>query len=479
MKTIVKLSILMAIFAIAMFSCKKENENEKEEASLTVTSPPAKTDYAVCEPFDPAGMVVTVEYTDNTTAALTVTDAMLTYDFSKAGDGKTVTITYKGKEASVTGITVIATLDRLKAALGKTATVIIYGDEEFAPGSLAANNALPAGTNLTLKGVSPTLTKSDNTPRLILTAKGCFFTVSEGTTLTLSDITLDGSGVADNNSSLVMISGTLVMKDGVTVTGNSAGGVHLFANGVFNMEGGSISNNKDGGVYIAANATFNLKGGSISDNRGILGIGVYVGGSLTMSGGDISSNKTSQSTTYGGGVYVYTDAVFTMTGGTISGNDVGSGSGSLSGSGGGVWVQHKGTFTMTGGVISDNKAERGKDVAIYAHVDTNTTGIFRLSGAAKPGHVTLFAESPARAAINLPAAFSGSVASVSQYGIIAGSLSFVKNLWLNAQVVVSSTGTIDVAKFPLGNFQIPKDGLTENIDGAGYKLDNTGKLVVK
>ena len=74
--------------------------------SIEVTTQPTNKEYLVNEPFDPVGMVVAATYSDNSTVEIIVNSAILTYDFSVAGANKTVIITYEGKTATVTGITV-------------------------------------------------------------------------------------------------------------------------------------------------------------------------------------------------------------------------------------------------------------------------------------------------------------------------------------------------------------------------------------
>jgi hypothetical protein len=80
----------------------------KTVESIAVTSQPTKKTYETGEAFSTAGMVVTATYNDGSTAPVTITSSMLSYDFSTAGTGKTVTVTYEGKAATVTGITVNA-----------------------------------------------------------------------------------------------------------------------------------------------------------------------------------------------------------------------------------------------------------------------------------------------------------------------------------------------------------------------------------
>ncbi|MDR0584519.1 MAG: hypothetical protein LBG57_09265, partial [Treponema sp.] len=194
--------------------------------------------------------------------------------------------------------------------------------------TLYANEVLPVITlnkSITLIGDSTEKTLS-------LGANGNMFNITAGT-LTLDNyVTLQGRST--NNSPVVNVAsgGSLVMKSGSKITGNSTtgtgtGGVRV-QGGSFTMEGGTISNNI---------------GSNVSDTGG----GVRVdSGSFSMSGGTISGNYCGND---GGGVWVNSGS-FTMTGGTISGNTSRNG-------GGGVWVNSSGSFTMTGGIISGNTSQ--------------------------------------------------------------------------------------------------------------------------
>jgi hypothetical protein len=111
--------------------------------------------------------------------------------------------------------------------------------------------------------------------------------------------------------------------NGGKIIGNSAsyggGGVFVFTNSLFTMNGGEISGNTYGGVDVRY-STFIMNGGKISGNTGGNGGGVFVAVStFTMNGGEISGN-TSLTTMKGGGLYLNTNAVFTMSGGTIYGS---------------------------------------------------------------------------------------------------------------------------------------------------------------
>jgi len=108
-----KLGVLMTIFVIALFSCKKEITL----VSIEITTQPERKTYTVGDVFDITGMVVSAIYSDDSKESVSITDDMLSYDFMTAGTDKTVTITYGGKTAIINGITV-------------------FGPEEFELGSL-------------------------------------------------------------------------------------------------------------------------------------------------------------------------------------------------------------------------------------------------------------------------------------------------------------------------------------------------------
>ena len=78
---------------------RTEEVPQKTLESISVTTQPTKTSYKAGETFDPAGMVVTATYSDDTTEAVT--------GYTVAPNGplttkdKTVTVTYEGKTTSV------------------------------------------------------------------------------------------------------------------------------------------------------------------------------------------------------------------------------------------------------------------------------------------------------------------------------------------------------------------------------------------
>jgi hypothetical protein len=92
--------IMLAGVMFALPGCGDDDPATLE--SIAVTTPPAKTAYTTDETFDPAGMVVTATYSDQTTEAVAVAVDMFTYDFSTPDANKTVTVTYNGKTATLT-----------------------------------------------------------------------------------------------------------------------------------------------------------------------------------------------------------------------------------------------------------------------------------------------------------------------------------------------------------------------------------------
>jgi hypothetical protein len=158
--------------------------------------------------------------------------------------------------------------------------------------------------------------------------------------LELRDLTLRGR--TGNSVPVVWVNarGTLLMKAGSLITGNT-------------------SASSGGGVYVD-NGTFTMSGGAVSDNTssnpfGGGGVGVNNSGTFTMSGGAVSGNTSSSG---GGGVGVNSWGTFTMSGGTVSGNT------SSSGGGVGVAWSGAGTFTMSGGAVSGNTASSGGGVGV-------------------------------------------------------------------------------------------------------------------
>jgi hypothetical protein len=203
---------------------------------------------------------------------------------------------------------------------------------------------------------SKTITIRGNGKTVQLAGVGSLFSIGSGVKLVLYDLTL--RGISTNTDPLVQVNsgGTLEMKFGSLITGNTAttplyystyhgGGVHVENGGTFSMSSGVITGNT---VRTATNGSQ-------------YGAGVYVagGGTFTMSGGEIWDNTASDD-----------DPSLPVAGG------------------GGVYVNGGGIFTMSGGTIRDNHisgpSKFGKEVVVTA------TGTFIISGNARPERVFLY-----------------------------------------------------------------------------------------
>ena len=234
-------------------------------------------------------------------------------------------------------------------------------------------------------------------------------------TLTLKDITFDGTDV-ESRSSMVRNSGELIIDSGATFsnanrtigsgsaiyqtqgtltinddasfTGNSStnGGAIYIYSGIVDINGGTFSSNiatGNGGVlYYAGSDTVTVSGGTFENNNAVNGGAIYAsGGSITMSDGAFRKNSVLES---GGAVYSDSGTA-SITGGTVSGNTASqdggaiySGTGSVSLSGGtisgntatsgngGAICSDAGTVSITAGMISGNYASSGNGGAVYS-----------------------------------------------------------------------------------------------------------------
>jgi hypothetical protein len=153
------------------------------------------------------------------------------------------------------------------------------------------------------------------------------------------------------NGESAALKGTLVMKDGASVSNNgnlsaAACGIYLLGTGsTFIMDGGKVSGNagrgSGAGVCVhSAGSTFTMNGGEISGNRaGQGGGGVFFDANLNskfeMKGGTIKNNQANAAN--GGGVCILGGNTFDITGGEITGN-------TAAGTGGGVFLYAGSTF---------------------------------------------------------------------------------------------------------------------------------------
>jgi hypothetical protein len=222
--------------------------------------------------------------------------------------------------------------------------------------------------------------------------------------------------------------GTLIMNDGVHLTGNyhnysygvGAGGAVEMTDGTFIMNGGEISGNSTvgygGAVYMnqsmSASTSFTMNGGLIANNTADAnggGVHMYDGTTygpftFTMNGGEINGNKAGLSNGRGGGVFVGPGNTFTYHNGTITLNEAYHGGGvyvdngefamsggnisvnTAYGDGGGVYVSGSSAFTMSGGASINGNTAAGKGGGVCVLI--GASGFFTMSGGSITGNTS-------------------------------------------------------------------------------------------
>jgi hypothetical protein len=361
-----------------------------------------------------------------------------------------------------------------------------------------------------------------------------------GNTLTTASGQKEGAGVKITTGGRLNICGGEVSYN--TIVGTSTGfggGAGVFAdNGSIVMTGGSVSRN-----YIVANATgtsgttgsygagvavvsesntgstFTLSGGSISDNFiggdtlcEITGGGVRVGhyindykpvNTFTMTGGSITGNKLLYSGSEANGTSNRTNNIsgsavavtghntddqyiskFIMSGGTISGNTITASTRTAYGA-----VYAFGLLDMSGGVIENNvatstKSEPAKGVMAVAPKALILSGSAKL----KDGITMKAANSATWEASTYPKITVGTLSNDFEVSVLhlQAKYDVANNFtdWPNGVVLTGTSGSAvsAIARFPLGNFIITKNG-TQSSDvtpistanGTGYELTREGE----
>lgn len=206
------------------------------------------------------------------------------------------------------------------------------------------------------------LLKGQNGNETLTSKANILFTVKEGGTLTISNLTLDGNG----KQTLIQVEkgGKLILEKGAVLKNCASSAI--CNKGTLIMNGGSITGNDmqqnnyrpgNGGVFNDVGAEFTMNGGSISENGRIPSYKVA------------STHETYSKQGYAGGVTNL--GTFTMSGGKIQGNGCYSNAG-VKGAGG---VNNLGTFTLEGdGIIAENSATIAGDVGgVYNSKDATFT----------------------------------------------------------------------------------------------------------
>ena len=164
------------------------------------------------------------------------------------------------------------------------------------------------------------------------------FIYVSGTTVTFTNIKLDGASTPYSSSIMYINAGTVNLNSGTTITNHVSNNATTInnLNGTININGATITNNKLNG---------NAFGTAIHCN----------GGKVTLNSGTISNNSGTQ---VGGTIRIISNGTFTMNGGTISNNSANTAAGiSVDG----------GTINLNGGTITGNVASsQGGGVGVWS-----------------------------------------------------------------------------------------------------------------
>ena len=374
----------------------------KSLSSITLNTTSVKRNYIQNEQLNLSGLVVTANYSNSTSAAVTnytsnpannatlTTTGTITVTVSYTEGSLTRTATFT---VSVTPNIIVTNTNQWNTALN---TIKDGGDYRSYIITVNGNFSVAGSSSPSFGSVTNLSVILQGNGRLSLSSSGNILNLGANQTLIIDSASLILQGRSDNSTSLVYIgqSATLELRNG-TISGNTnsggyGGGVYVSSyGGTFTMSGGTISGNTasksnssseiggdacGGGVYVYG--TFTMDGGTISSNTSsntvvggnvdARGGGVYVYGTFTMNSGTISGNTASSngSAAYGGGVLVgtihYTSTTsFTMNGGEISGNTASSSSPSY---GGGVCVLNRIYRIVTGTVYGSNEGDLSNTV---------------------------------------------------------------------------------------------------------------------
>ena len=197
---------------------------------------------------------------------------------------------------------------------------------------------------------------------------GVVFTVSEGATLNLENVVVDGGAVWGGEADPVLRRGTqnagLQTAASLVVTAKNSN-VVLGKDAVLQNNDGAVAVNL--GTRIGA--TLTLDGGKIINNNSECGA-IWGGGSIFINDGAISFNS---SPGVAGAIRMVSSCNLTMTGGEISNNVAASTGGAIYGYGASV-------YTLSGGKISGNKAATGGAFYTGDSSTINISGDFELCG---------------------------------------------------------------------------------------------------
>ena len=266
--------------------------------------------------------------------------------------------------------TLNAAMDYVAAQATHTATIEMLISEYVMPASDKVT--VPAGYEITITTATEGYEGSADTAAVIRRsaafASAAMFT--NGGTLTLDNITLDGNGGKVKAGHAMVVNGpdasALTVGEGATLqnaSGNEGGAIYVNKTAVTTTIVGKLLNNAatKGGALFMANATGTVtfeEGSALEGNSATYGGAIYKQDAGTL---NLGASVKNNSANYGGAVY--------MTGGTA--NVTGTMSENRATNGGAVYMTG-GTATLSG-AVSENSATNGG--AVYMTSGTaNVTG---------------------------------------------------------------------------------------------------------
>lgn len=168
-------------------------------SGIAVTTQPTKTTYFIGEAFDPAGMVVTATFEDDTTENVTE-DCTFSPDTMAEGT-QSVTVTYQraGVQKTTTVAVAVRTLDHIAVTTAPTKTAYNYG-ETFNPAGMVVTAYYTDDTSRAVTGYtySPTgaLAAGNNTITVSYSEGGVTRTDTQAITVTTISNTLNSNSWA-------------------------------------------------------------------------------------------------------------------------------------------------------------------------------------------------------------------------------------------------------------------------------------------
>jgi hypothetical protein len=428
MKNTVKVLGLAAIIAAIAFNalvitgCPEPEPTGPTLVKIEVTSEPTKKDYTLEDAFDPAGLVVTAYYDDETTEVVTGY-TINGYDNTKTGT-QTITVTYEGKTASftvtvnpksvlyvITGSGTAFTAKKGGAVVGEAdkpiqtvinairtdangaAVNIQFGDGtavlDIGTASASFNNTWGAVTlSGKITGNSTTntagtiaitddvsITSTADIANTASSSNGRAVYSNSSGAITISGGTVAATGIAtavySNSTGLITVSGTAKVSTATTQITNAAIWIASSGTGTgvrLAIEGGTVENTASGrAIHNTSTGEVVISGGTVqganqSTSRAVVNAST---GKITVSGGVVTSGSTS----YGSINNEYSGMV-SITGGTVQNSRTGIAVNNTS----------SGKITVSGGVVTSANTSSTAGTITIANSGTATDVRLEVTG---------------------------------------------------------------------------------------------------